>query len=143
MKKTIIIVLVAAVAYFVIAVVLKKMKGNKYLDYLHSLGFGVADKMTTQEQEDSYNYLYNYARRYKNNAASIVKATDPILYGRLQRIVQKYGALFNLNTDASITNIPNISTPIGAAPIVPDVKLPTAGKPNTDGNIIPPTLNFI
>lgn len=135
MKKAIIIILVVLAVYLVIAFTAKGMKKNKYLQYLHSLGFGIADKMNIQELEDSYNYLYNYARKYASNAAQIVLTTNPALYARLQRIVSKYGALFNLSTNVD-TNIPNIITPTGVTPIVPDVKLPTASNPANNPNII-------
>jgi hypothetical protein len=118
MKKAITIVLIALGAYILIFVLLRKMKRSEYLNYLHKLGFGVADKMTTKELEDSYNYLYNYARKYSSNASSIVLNSNPALYARLQAIVQKYGALFNLNTATAQTNIPNINAALGTT-IIP------------------------
>lgn len=129
MKRTIIIVLIALGAYIAIFYFLRNMKRKEYLDYLHKLGFGVADKMNISELADSYNYLYNYARKYASNAALYVMKNDPALYERLQAIVSKYGALFNLNIAQSDTNIPNIVTNVGVTPIVPDVKLPTASNP--------------
>jgi hypothetical protein len=143
MKKTIIIVLIALAAYIAIFYFLRNMKRKTYLDYLHSLGFGVADKMTTSELADSYNYLFNYARKYASNAAGLVMKNDPALYSRLQRIVSKYGALFNLNPATADTNIPNIHIAAGVTPI-PNVYVPSASNPaNSGNNIIPPTLNIV
>lgn len=118
MKKTITIILIALVAYAAIFMFLRNLKKQQYLKYLHSLGFGVADRMKFKELEDSYNYLYNYARKYASNAAQFVLTNNPALYARLQSIVLKYGALFNLNTAASETNIPNLNLSLGTT-IVP------------------------
>jgi len=142
MKRTIVIVLIALTAYAAIFYFLRSMKRKEYLAYLHKLGFGVADRMTTNELRDSYNYLYNYARQYSSNAAIQVMHNDPALYSRLKAIVAKYGALFNLNPATADTNIPNIHIDAGITPI-PNAPLTAADPSKANNNIIPPTLNIV
>lgn len=91
-KKVIIYALLAAIAYYVVSRMLTK---GKYLKYLHSLGFGIADTMTFDEVRTSYIYLHDYARLYSTNASTMLQAANPALWSKAKAIADKYH-IFNL-----------------------------------------------
>lgn len=92
MKRFILYIIVAAVAYYAIN---KFLQRKKYLDYLHSLGFRIADDMTGDEVKTSYIYLHDYARKYGAQAGKMLQDYSPLLYAKAKAISQKY-QIFNL-----------------------------------------------
>jgi hypothetical protein len=143
MNNTVKILIVVLVFAVIIYFMTKGAKTKTYLNYLHSLGFNIADKMTADEIQTSYIYLHDFARKYGANAASILRSADPNLYYKAEQVAAKYH-IFNIPLMSSDTNIPNIATPTGAVPIIPDVKVVTALDPSKSNNqIIPPTLNIV
>lgn len=93
-KRIIIYVVLAAIAYYVIyKYVIEK---GTYLKYLKGeLGMNIADRMSYDEVKTSYIYLHDYARRYGANAATMLQASNPALYAKAKIIADKY-KLFNL-----------------------------------------------